>query len=69
VRSLFADRALGLSLLALVTAKVYVWDVWQLANLYRILAFLALGVVLLAASWVYSKARTRPSSETTRPID
>jgi uncharacterized membrane protein len=69
VRTVYADRVLGLSLLALVTAKVYAWDVWQLPNLYRVLAFLALGVVLMAASWVYSRAKARTATEGNSGVD
>ena len=53
------DRSIGLMLLALVIAKLYCWDVWQLNYAARITAFVLLGVVLLAASWVYSRFRAR----------
>ncbi len=53
------DRSLGLILLALVIGKLYLWDVWQLNKFYRISAFVALGVLLLAASYLYSRFRSR----------
>jgi uncharacterized membrane protein len=49
------DLRLGLTLLGLVIAKLYVWDIWSLDNRYRITAFLGLGALLLAASWIYSR--------------
>lgn len=48
---------IGLVLLGLVVAKLYVWDVWSLDRIYRITAFLALGGLLLFASWIYSERR------------
>ncbi len=52
------NRVLGLILLGLVVIKLYVWDVWQLARIFRITAFVALGVLLLATSYLYSRYRT-----------
>jgi uncharacterized membrane protein len=48
----------GLVLLGIVILKLYVWDVWSLDRIYRITAFLALGGLLLFASWIYSERRT-----------
>jgi uncharacterized membrane protein len=55
-----ANRTLGLVLLGLVIAKLYVWDVWFLERLYRMTAFIALGVLLLGASYAYSRWRSKP---------
>jgi uncharacterized membrane protein len=52
-------RIVGLALVALVVAKLYLIDVWVLGRLFRITAFLALGVLLLALSYLYS--RLKPS--------
>ncbi|HEX4164414.1 MAG TPA: DUF2339 domain-containing protein [Bryobacteraceae bacterium] len=57
----FIDRALGLFLLTLVVLKLYLWDVWQLSRFYQVSAFVALGVLLLAASYLYSRFRDRSS--------
>ena len=57
------ERALGLFLLGLLTAKLYLWDVWLLARFYRTTAFVALGVLLLAASYLYSRWKSRSSSD------
>ena len=50
-------RTLGLVLIGVVIGKLYLWDVWFLERLYRMSAFGGLGILLLAASWVYSRAR------------
>ena len=54
-------RILGLAVVVLVVAKLYLIDVWVLGRLFRITAFLALGVLLLALSYLYS--RLRPALE------
>jgi uncharacterized membrane protein len=38
-------------------AKLYLIDVWVLGRLFRITAFLALGVLLLALSYLYSSLK------------
>jgi hypothetical protein len=50
-------RLLGLALVVLVVAKLYLVDVWVLGRLFRITAFLALGILLLALSYLYSRLR------------
>ncbi len=50
-------RIAGLALLGLVIAKLYAFDVWQLGRVYRISAFVALGVLLLSTSFLYSRFR------------
>jgi uncharacterized membrane protein len=54
-----ADRAAGLAALVLTLVKLYAYDVWQLGRLFRTAAFLGLGVLLVAASWLYSRRRER----------
>jgi uncharacterized membrane protein len=49
------DRLLGLAALGIVVLKLYLYDIWQLDRFYRISAFVALGVLLLAASYLYSR--------------
>ena len=41
-------RWMGLGILGCSVARVFLSDVWKLETLYRILSFMALGVVLLA---------------------
>ncbi len=49
------DRLLGLLAIGFVVLKLYLYDVWLLDRLYRISAFVALGILLLAASYLYSR--------------
>lgn len=53
------NRLLGLGLLAIVVAKLYLADVWSMERLHRILAFGALGVLLLTTSFFYSRFRSK----------
>jgi uncharacterized membrane protein len=55
------NRLAGLTLMALVVAKLYLVDVWQLSRGFRITAFLGLGALLLLVSYLYS--RFRPAIE------
>ncbi|MGH9668193.1 MAG: DUF2339 domain-containing protein, partial [Bryobacteraceae bacterium] len=51
------NRMLALILIALVVAKLYLYDVWQLQRLYRMGAFVGLGILLLGTSYLYSRHR------------
>jgi uncharacterized membrane protein len=51
------DRTLALTLIGLVVLKLYVYDVWLLNRFYRVSAFVALGILLLTASYVYSRSK------------
>ena len=48
-------RWLALILIAVTTVKVFVYDTSQLDRQYRILSFIALGILLLAISFVYQR--------------
>jgi uncharacterized membrane protein len=50
-------RVLGLILAAIVILKLYLLDVWILGRGFRIVAFLGLGALLLALSYLYSRFR------------
>ncbi len=45
----------GLALIAVTVVKVFVYDTSQLDHVYRILSFIALGVLLLAVSFAYQR--------------
>lgn len=45
----------ALVLMALTIAKVFIYDTWNLQQVYRILSFIGLGVVLMAISYVYHR--------------
>jgi uncharacterized membrane protein len=55
------DRILGLGLFGVVVLKLYLYDVWEASKLFRMTAFVALGVLLLLTSFLYS--RFRPAIE------
>ena len=48
-------RWVGLGLLACAVGRVLIFDVWKLEPLYRILSFMALGIVLLVLGFIYNK--------------
>ena len=49
------NRVLGLGLMGAVVAKLYLNDIWQISRIFRITAFLALGILLLLVSYLYSR--------------
>jgi uncharacterized membrane protein len=48
-------RWVGLGVLACALGRVVLFDVWKLETVYRILSFMALGIVLLVLGFIYSK--------------
>lgn len=48
-------RLTGLSLFGLAILKTFIYDIWLLDKFYRIIAFICLGVLLLASSFLYHK--------------
>lgn len=52
-------RWAALTVLGSALARVIILDVWKLETLYRILSFLALGIVLLALGYVYTRFQER----------
>ncbi len=55
VRAQRAARLAGLALLGLAVAKVFIFDLSQLDSIYRVLSFLALGLLLLAGAFAYQR--------------
>jgi uncharacterized membrane protein len=54
-----AARVAGLVLFGVTLAKVVFLDISELRQFYRILALLALGVVLLVVAWKYQRGLRR----------
>jgi uncharacterized membrane protein len=52
-----ALRFVGLGLFSVVVWKVFFWDLAELEQLYRIIAFIILGMLILCGSFVYLKYR------------
>ena len=50
-------RLQGLVLLLACILKLFLYDLRNLETIYRILSFVALGLILLAVSWVYTRFR------------
>jgi uncharacterized membrane protein len=55
-------RYLGLGLLGLTVAKLFTIDLVALDGIYRIVGFIVMGLVLLAASFLYHRSLRRSSS-------
>ncbi len=51
------NRILGLGLIGLVVLKLYLYDVWEASRLFRMAAFVSLGILLLLTSYLYSRFR------------
>ncbi len=49
----------GFALLALAIVKVFLFDLSTLESIYRVLSFIALGLLLLAAAFAYQRIRAR----------
>ena len=50
-------RLAGLALLLFCISKLFIYDLRHLETVYRILSFVALGVILLGVSWIYTRFR------------
>ena len=46
---------IGFSLLGITILKLYLYDVWQMDNVSRIIAFIILGIILLLSSFMFQK--------------
>jgi uncharacterized membrane protein len=53
-------RWFGLTILGCALLRIFIVDVWRLDTIYRILSFMALGVVLLVLGFVYNKSQAKP---------
>ena len=62
-------RYAGLCLFAVVAWKVFFVDLARLDQLYRIVAFIVLGVVVLCGSFLYLRSRSTFSTETDADAD
>ena len=52
-------RWLGLTVLGCALGRVVLFDVWKLETIYRVLSFMALGIVLLVLGFIYNKYQER----------
>ena len=58
-RKVSACRYAAFGLFGLTLLKVYLMDVWELREVYRILSLVILGALLVVASYAYSRLRSR----------
>jgi uncharacterized membrane protein len=56
-------RVGGLALLAVATVKVFVFDLAALDVAYRVISFIALGLLLLASAWLWQRAQPKPGAD------
>lgn len=47
----------GFSLLGIMILKLYTYDVWQMDNVSRIIAFIILGIILLLSSFMFQRLK------------
>jgi uncharacterized membrane protein len=52
-------RLQGIALFGLVILKVFLYDTSELETIYRTISFILLGVLLLSASFIYTKYKDR----------
>lgn len=52
-------RLSGLALLFICILKLFLWDLRELDTFPRIVSFLALGLILVGVSWIYTRFRAR----------
>lgn len=63
-RRLRAARYAGIALLAVTYAKLFLHDLWQLETVYKMLVFLVVSVVTLAASFLFQRfLRNNPPAQ------
>jgi uncharacterized membrane protein len=59
VRDLRPVRLAALGLVLVAVGKVFLFDLATLTSVYRVASFIALGVLLLAAAFVWQRIRPR----------
>lgn len=48
---------IGFVLVGIVIVKLYIYDVWQMDNVSRIIAFIILGIILLLSSFMFQRLK------------
>lgn len=52
-----AFNKIGFSLLGIMILKLYTYDIWQMDNISRIIAFIILGIILLLSSFMFQRLK------------
>jgi uncharacterized membrane protein len=50
-------RYIGIVIIAVTVLKVFFYDLWELGGIYRVIGFLAFGVLLVLVSYLYQNRR------------
>ncbi|MDH6253225.1 putative membrane protein [Chryseobacterium sp. H1D6B] len=48
---------IGFTLIGIMVLKLYVYDVWQMDNISRVIAFIILGLILLLSSFMFQRLK------------
>ena len=59
VRRFATLRYIGIVIIAATSLKVLFYDLWELGGIYRVIAFLVFGIVLVLVSYLYQNRRRR----------
>lgn len=59
LKRLAAIRYVGIGLLGVSILKIFLYDLSSLEQPYRIISFIGLGIILLAASYAYARFKDR----------
>jgi uncharacterized membrane protein len=60
-------RYIGMAVLVITVLKVFFYDLWELGGIYRVIGFLAFGVLLVLVSYLYQRRRTSTEGGDARP--
>jgi uncharacterized membrane protein len=50
-------RYIGIAVIAITSLKVFFYDLWELGGIYRVIGFIAFGVLLMLVSYLYQRQR------------
>jgi uncharacterized membrane protein len=51
-------RYIGITVIGIASLKVFFYDLWELGGIYRVIGFIAFGVLLMLVSYLYQRKRT-----------
>jgi uncharacterized membrane protein len=67
VRSYPPLRYIGIAIIGATSFKVFFYDLWQLGGIYRVVGFIAFGVLLVLVSYLYQKRRATDRDQSPPP--
>jgi uncharacterized membrane protein len=62
-------RYIGIVIIVVTALKVFFYDLWELGGIYRVVGFLAFGVLLVLVSYLYQNRRQAQRVRATVPDD